>query len=178
MQVYSNHTIASFLGTKTEKRIADLLTAILNCVVQNSPESGEEVHRAAEEIDSLPRSLFAQSSGLRIAVQNVIDLLHAGDPLAWAATLEFALQSNAGLCTGMFDKLKAVSPWIDRELVFVQISSESMENPLAAILVSAMKAVRPGFAIDRSMYAFAYKIEDTLDEIARNAIKLVPVEVK
>jgi hypothetical protein len=178
MQVYTNNSTASFIGTKTEKRIADLLTAILNCVVQKSPQSAEQVHGAADEIDSLPRSLFAQSSGQRIAVQNTIDLLHAEDPLAWAAILEFALRNNAGLCTGMYDKLKAVSPWTDRELVFAPIGPETTEEPLAAILVAAMKAVRPDFRTDRSNYAFVYKMDDTLQQIAENAIKLVPVEVK
>jgi hypothetical protein len=178
MQIYTNHSTTSFIGTKTEKRIVDLLTAILNCVVQKSPQSAQQVHGAADEIDSLPKNLFAQSCGQRIAVQNTIDLLHAGDPLAWATVLDFALRNNAGLCTGMYDKLKAVSPWKDQELVFALISQDTVEEPLSAILVAAMKAVRPDFRTDRSIYAFAYKMEDTLQEIAGNAIKLVPVEVK
>jgi hypothetical protein len=178
MQIYSDNTVVSFIGTKTEKRIADLLSAILNCLKLNSPQSVEQVHGAAEQIDSLPKILFAQSAGLRIAVQNTIDLLHSGDSLAWAAMLEFASRYNAGLCTGMYDKLKAISPWADRELAFAQISQDSLAEPLSAILVSAMQAVRPDFTIEPSQYAFVYKIENTLHEIAKNAIKLVPVKVK
>jgi hypothetical protein len=78
----------------------------------------------------------------------------------------------------MYDKLKVVSPWADRELVFAQMSPETTEEPLSGILVSAMKAARPDFKTDRSTYTFVYKMEDTLQQIAESAIKLVPVVAK